>query len=197
MWDRLLCAIDQFESGQTALAFVAGVASANESSVRLLHLREVPRMARALRLETPIEAKEVVRDDVLTLQSFGVVADGRSCSVQQDNVASRSSVRRCSGSARRSSSDLGVFVGSAGSPVPARGSESLGTRFCRYPSRRQPRAMGSTGLQGSSSPGASCDCTRRVARHGADNRPLRGVGEAMNAAQSRPTGPHFSHTERR
>ena len=85
--ERLLCAIDQFESGQTALAYVTGVASANESSVRLLHLREVPRMARALPLETPIEAEEVLRDAVLTLQRLGVAADGRSCSVQQDHVA--------------------------------------------------------------------------------------------------------------
>jgi nucleotide-binding universal stress UspA family protein len=87
VWERLLCAIDQFESGQTALAFTAGVASANQSSVRVLHIREVPRMARALPLETPIEAEELVRDAVLTLQRLGIAAEGRSCSVQQEHVA--------------------------------------------------------------------------------------------------------------
>jgi nucleotide-binding universal stress UspA family protein len=86
VWERLLCAIDQFESGQTALAFVAGVASANQSSVRVLHMREVPRMARALPLETPIEAEELMRDAVLTLQGLGIEAAGRSCSVQQEHV---------------------------------------------------------------------------------------------------------------
>jgi hypothetical protein len=45
VWDRLLFAIDQFESGQAALGFVAGVATANDASVRVLHIREVPRMA--------------------------------------------------------------------------------------------------------------------------------------------------------
>jgi nucleotide-binding universal stress UspA family protein len=89
VWDRLLCAIDQFESGQTALAFVAGLASANESSVRVLHIRDVPRLARALPLETPIEAGELARDAVLSLQRLGIAAEGRSCSVQQDHIARR------------------------------------------------------------------------------------------------------------
>ena len=89
MWDRLLCAIDQFESGQTALAFVAGVASANGASVTLLHIREVPRMARALPLETPNEAEELVRDAVMSLRELGIAADGLSCSMQQDHVAKR------------------------------------------------------------------------------------------------------------
>ena len=68
VWDRLLCAIDQFESGQTALDLVAGVASANGASVRVLHIREVPKMARVLPLESPAEAEELVRDAVLSLQ---------------------------------------------------------------------------------------------------------------------------------
>jgi nucleotide-binding universal stress UspA family protein len=89
VWDRLLCAIDQFESGQTTLAFVAGVASANEASVRVLHIREVPRMARVLPLESAAEAQELVRDAVLSLRRLGIAAEGRSCSVQQDHVARR------------------------------------------------------------------------------------------------------------
>lgn len=89
MWDRLLFAIDQFESGQTALGFVAGVARANDASVRVLHIREVPRMARALPLESPNEAAELVREAVRSLQWLGVTADGRSSSVLQEHVARR------------------------------------------------------------------------------------------------------------
>jgi nucleotide-binding universal stress UspA family protein len=89
MWDRLLFAIDQFESGQTALDFVAGVASANEASVRVLHIREVPRMAHAVPLESPADAEELVRDTVLSLSMLGIPAEGRSSSVFQDHVARR------------------------------------------------------------------------------------------------------------
>ena len=49
VWDRLLFAIDPFESGQSALEFVAGVASANDASVRVLHIRELPKMAESFR----------------------------------------------------------------------------------------------------------------------------------------------------
>lgn len=89
MWDRLLFAIDQFESGQTALGFVAGVASANESSVRVLHVRDVPRMAHAVPLESPADAEELVRDAVLSLSMQGVAAEGRSSSVFHEYVAGR------------------------------------------------------------------------------------------------------------
>ncbi|MGO8825096.1 MAG: universal stress protein [Acidimicrobiales bacterium] len=89
MWDRLLCAIDQFESGQTALDLAAGVASASGASVRVLHLREVPKMARVLPLESPAEAEELVRDAVLSLQGRGIAVEGRSRSVLQDQVAQR------------------------------------------------------------------------------------------------------------
>jgi nucleotide-binding universal stress UspA family protein len=89
VWDRLLFAIDQFESGQTALGFVAGVAAANDASVRVLHIREVPRMARVLPLETPAEAEDLVRDAVHSLQIRGVAAEGRSDSVLQEHVPRR------------------------------------------------------------------------------------------------------------
>jgi nucleotide-binding universal stress UspA family protein len=89
VWDRLLFAIDQFESGQTALGFAAGVASANGASVRVLDIREVPRLARALPLETPDEAEDLVREAVRALQWLGVTADGRSCSVLHERVAHR------------------------------------------------------------------------------------------------------------
>ena len=87
MWDRLLCAIDQFESGQTALDFVAGVASANDASVCVLHIRELPKMARVLPLETPAESEELVGDAVLSLRMRGIAAEGRSYSVLEDHVA--------------------------------------------------------------------------------------------------------------
>jgi nucleotide-binding universal stress UspA family protein len=87
VWDRLLCAIDQFESSQTTLDFVAGVASANDVSACVLHIREVPKMARVLPLESPAEAEELVRDAVLSLRLRGVAAEGRSSSAPQDHVA--------------------------------------------------------------------------------------------------------------
>ena len=89
MWDRLLCAIDQFECGQTALGFAAAVASANESSVRVLHIRELSKMARVLPLETPAEAEELVCDAVASLQTLGITAAGRSYSALEDHVARR------------------------------------------------------------------------------------------------------------
>jgi nucleotide-binding universal stress UspA family protein len=89
MWDRLLCAIDQFESGQEALSLVADVASASQASVRVLHIRELSRMARILPLETPAEADELVRDAVESLGILGVAAEGRSCSALEDDVAKR------------------------------------------------------------------------------------------------------------
>jgi nucleotide-binding universal stress UspA family protein len=89
VWDRLLFAIDHFESGQTALDFVAGVAAANDASVRVLNLREVPRMARVPPLETPTEAEHLVRDAVHSLQMRGVAAEGRYVSVLQEHVARR------------------------------------------------------------------------------------------------------------
>jgi nucleotide-binding universal stress UspA family protein len=89
VWDRLLLAIDQFESGQSALEFAAGVATTNDASVRVLHIRELSRMARALPLESPGEAEELVREAVGSLQSSGVPSEGRSCSVLQEHVARR------------------------------------------------------------------------------------------------------------
>jgi nucleotide-binding universal stress UspA family protein len=89
MWDRLLCAIDQFQSGQSTLDFVADLAAANDASVRVLHVRELSKMARVLPLETPSEAEERVRDGVLTLGRVGVAAEGRSCSALEDHVAKK------------------------------------------------------------------------------------------------------------
>jgi len=89
VWDRLLCAIDQFESGQSALDFAAGVAATNDASIRVLHIRELSRMARVMPLETPADAEELVRDAVRSLGTFGVAAEGRFASALEDQVARR------------------------------------------------------------------------------------------------------------
>jgi nucleotide-binding universal stress UspA family protein len=89
VWDRLLCGIDQFESGQSALDFAAGVAATNDSSVRVFHIRELSRMARVMPLETPADAEELVREAVLSLGTSGVAAEGRFASTLEDQVARR------------------------------------------------------------------------------------------------------------
>ena len=72
--NRLLFAIDQFESGQTALDFVAGIASLADASVTVLHIRELSKMARVLPLETALEAEDLVRETVRTQQLSGVAS---------------------------------------------------------------------------------------------------------------------------
>jgi nucleotide-binding universal stress UspA family protein len=89
VWDRLLCGIDQFESGQSALDFAAGLAATNDASVRVFHIRELSRMARVMPLETPADAEEFVRDAVLSLGTFGVAAEGRFASTLEDQVGRR------------------------------------------------------------------------------------------------------------
>lgn len=89
MWDRLLCAIDQFESGQSALDLAADMAQMNDASLRVLHIREISRMGRVLPLETPIDAEDLVRGAVLSLGQRGVAAEGRAFSALEDKVAQR------------------------------------------------------------------------------------------------------------
>ena len=89
MWDSLLFAIDRYESGQTALRFTAGLASATGSEVRVLHIRELSKWARVPPLETPYEAEWLVNEAVSSLQQAGVPAQGRWCSFPADLVARR------------------------------------------------------------------------------------------------------------
>jgi nucleotide-binding universal stress UspA family protein len=89
MWNRLLLAIDQFESGQTALKFTAGLAVSTGAEVQVMHVRELSRAARVLPLETPAEADSVVDEAVFSLRMVGVGADGRACSFPQDQVPRR------------------------------------------------------------------------------------------------------------
>jgi nucleotide-binding universal stress UspA family protein len=87
VWDRLLLAIDQYETGQAALGFTAGLAGATETDVRVLHVREIPKAARVPPLESPAEAETLVNDAVCDLRLAGVGAEGRFCSAPVGDVA--------------------------------------------------------------------------------------------------------------
>ncbi len=89
MWDRLLLAIDQYESGQTALKFTAELASLTSADVRVLHVRELSGLARVPPLETPAEADSLVEEAVFSLRLVGVGAEGRACSFPEDQVPLR------------------------------------------------------------------------------------------------------------
>ena len=89
MWDRLLFAIDQYESGQTALEFTAGLAAATGTEVRVIHVRELSGLARVPPLESPAEANSLVDQAVFALRLAGVGAEGRACSLPEDQVARR------------------------------------------------------------------------------------------------------------
>jgi nucleotide-binding universal stress UspA family protein len=89
MWDRLLFAIDQYESGQTALEFTAGLAAATGTDVRVIHVRELSGLARVPPLESPAEADSLVDQAVFSLRLAGVGAEGRACSLPEDQIARR------------------------------------------------------------------------------------------------------------
>jgi nucleotide-binding universal stress UspA family protein len=89
MWDRLLLAMDQYESGQTALEFTAGLAAAMGTTVRVIHVRELSGTARVPPLETPAEAGALVDQAVFSLRLAGIGAEGRACSLPEDQVARR------------------------------------------------------------------------------------------------------------
>ena len=89
MWDRLLLAIDQYESGQTALEFTARLAAATCTEVRVIHVRELSGLTRVPPLESPAEAESLVDQAVFSLRLAGVGAEGRACSLPEDQVARR------------------------------------------------------------------------------------------------------------
>jgi nucleotide-binding universal stress UspA family protein len=89
MWDRLLFAIDGYESGQTALTFTAGLAIATGADVRVTHVRELSRLARVPPLESQADAVALVDEAVFSLRLAGVGAEGRACSFPTDQVAFR------------------------------------------------------------------------------------------------------------
>ena len=89
MWDRLLLAIDQFESGQTALRVSERLAVTTGAEVRVIHVRELSRWARVPPLETPAEAESLVDEAVFSLRLAGIGAEGRACSFPDDQVPQR------------------------------------------------------------------------------------------------------------
>jgi nucleotide-binding universal stress UspA family protein len=89
MWRRLLLAIDQFESGQTALEFTTHLAASTGADVRVLHLRELAVYARVPPLETPADGQYLVDESVFSLRIAGVGAEGKACSTRSDRIARR------------------------------------------------------------------------------------------------------------
>lgn len=89
MWDRLLLAIDQFESGQTALRVSERLAVTTGAEVRVIHVRELSRWARVPPLETPAEAESLVDEALFSLRLAGVGAEGRACSFPENQVPQR------------------------------------------------------------------------------------------------------------
>ena len=89
MWDRLLLAIDQFESGQAALDFTTGLATGSGADVEVFHVREMSKLARVPPLETVADAQLLVDEAVFHLRLASVGAEGRACSSREDTVASR------------------------------------------------------------------------------------------------------------
>jgi len=86
MRERLLLAIDQFESGQVAVDFAIGLAIRFEADVRAFHVRELPKFTRVPPLETIVDAQVLVNEAVFRLREAGVGADGRSRSARVGDV---------------------------------------------------------------------------------------------------------------
>jgi nucleotide-binding universal stress UspA family protein len=89
MWDRLLLAIDQFESGQAALRVSERLALATDAEVKVVHIRQLSTWARVPPLETPADAESLVDEAVFSLRLAGIGAEGRACSFPEDQVAHR------------------------------------------------------------------------------------------------------------
>ena len=87
MWDRLLLAMDQFDSGQAALAMAAGLSSRSGAGVVVLHVRERSPCLRVPPLETMAEARAVVDDAVAELTGKGIRSWGVLSSSGQHLVA--------------------------------------------------------------------------------------------------------------
>ena len=118
MWDRLLCAIDQFvRPGGSGLCRGRGLGqpSQRQGSAHPGTLEN----GTLLRLETPSEAEDLVREAVRALGSSGVAAEGRSCSElenrRRSELLDEAPRRDCQAVVLHP----GVFMGLAGSPVVA------------------------------------------------------------------------------
>jgi nucleotide-binding universal stress UspA family protein len=85
--NRLLLAIDQFDSGQVALVFAAELATAAGAEVTVLHVRERAVHPRVPALESPADAQALVDEAVFCLRQAGIAAEGRMRSLRADHVA--------------------------------------------------------------------------------------------------------------
>ena len=89
MLDRMLLALDEYESGQAALRFTKDLAAVTGNDVRVLHIRALSKWARVPPLETPAQAEALVDEAVFTLRFSGLGAEGRFCSLPEDQMALR------------------------------------------------------------------------------------------------------------
>ncbi len=87
MWNRLLLAIDQFDTGEAALDFTAGLASGSEAEVTVFHVRQLPRILRIPPLESATDPRSLVTAAVVHLRGVGIDARGRLRSARGDSVA--------------------------------------------------------------------------------------------------------------
>lgn len=87
--DRLLLAIDDFDSSRQALRLAIELAGATGARVRVLHVRELAPYARIPAAEDPATARMIVHEAVVGLRLAGVTADGAWCTVRSDRVATR------------------------------------------------------------------------------------------------------------
>jgi len=85
--NRLLLAIDRFDSGQVALVFTAELASAVGAEVAVLHVRERAVHPRVPSIESPTDAQSLVDEAVFCLRQAGITAVGRMRSARVDHVA--------------------------------------------------------------------------------------------------------------
>jgi nucleotide-binding universal stress UspA family protein len=99
MWNRLLLAIDQFDTGEAALDFTTGLASSTGADVSVFHVRELPKVLRVPPLESIADARLLVTAAVLRLRDAGIDTEGRFCSSRGESVANRvvdeASRRKC------------------------------------------------------------------------------------------------------
>jgi nucleotide-binding universal stress UspA family protein len=85
--NRLLLAIDRFDSGQVALVFAAELATAAGAEVTVLHVRERAVHPRVPTLESPTDAQALIDEAVFCLRQAGIAAEGRMRSLRADHVA--------------------------------------------------------------------------------------------------------------
>ena len=85
--NRLLLAIDRFDSGQVALVFAAELATAAGAEVTVLHVRERAVHPLVPPLESPTDAQALIDEAVFCLRQAGIAAEGRMRSLRADHVA--------------------------------------------------------------------------------------------------------------